>query len=238
MPRILVSLFCIAILSAAASATTIVASETSEVRYADPDAVITTSNLLVCNGGSSSSNHTKLYTKYDLSSLTEDVDTATLTLTVRGNDFSVEGDDVILIYGYTGSSTCSSSTVTWNNAPANVTNSAESFTSDGTLLGSFEMIHNGANIVAGTEFSISGSALVDFLNSYGDSDVTIMVSVQTATTLNPAGTYVRRAGFAGVGHTTYDPPKLDITTVPEPASLSVILLGLGGLLVKRCKNCY
>ena len=104
--------------------------------------------------------------------------------------------------------------LTWNNAPGNDPNS-NGFTSDMVSLGSFTEVGDGV------EISFSSAALIDWLNTDTDKVVTLAFRKTTQTSYNSVFESTE-GGFA---------PKLDLTYVPEPATIAI--LGLGGLMIRR-----
>ena len=170
---------------------------------------------------------TKSYMRFDISGLSQAVDSATLSL-VHATSSNTEGDETfdIDVYGLnngtTGETTWTETGIKWENAPGEPGNDpADNAFENATLLGTITVdVSNGL----GTTYTLSSAALVTFLNAGGltDDEVTIMLTAQDLDT-NSEG-----VNFASRNNTTYAAPKLSMTEVPEPATMS--LLGIGGLL--------
>jgi len=110
-----------------------------------------------------------------------------------------------------------SSSLTWNNAPANDTAGQGLITAQITWIA--DTTHTlSVPAGAGSTVSDSSAALLGFLNADQDGKVTFILA--------PGGTtYLLGAGSSAA-------PSLTLTySVPEPATLAV--LGLGGLLLRR-----
>lgn len=173
----------------------------------------------------------KSYARFDLTDAPDTVTEATLTLTNAGFlgssssskvwTFEVYGllDNFVPGSGILGN-TWGESAITWNNAPANNTASAYGVIAGsvygGAPLGTFTITGTGS---VGATYSISGSALVDFLNS--DTDGLGTFIIVRPTDGDTTDSIVHR--FASRENATYSGPQLSL--LPEPATL--VLLGLG-----------
>ena len=166
----------------------------------------------------------KGYMRFGLSSLTEDVGSATLTLTLSYEDMGDSESATIDIYGLndgtTGETTWSETTLTWNNAPGNDTSG--NGLNNATYLGSITVSGSDA---LGTTYTTSGTGtnLVSFLNADANDEVTLILT---------AGSVDSVASF-GTGENGYSAPQLDITLIPEPATLCLLGLGGIGILIRR-----
>ncbi|MCD4825177.1 MAG: DNRLRE domain-containing protein [Phycisphaerae bacterium] len=191
-----------------------------------------TSTALKCYNRSASTLDHKSYMRFDISGLTNDVETATLNLRIRTSSY-IDTNVTVQVYGLNNGDAGESwgeGTITWNNAPANDTSNpnndshgAYGFTSSATLLGTIEIAHN---LAGDTLVTLSNTALINFLNADTDGQVTLMCNGGTVWADD-------EVQFASRSHDTMTGPELDITVTPEPATM--VLLGLGGvgLLIRR-----
>lgn len=190
----------------------------------------------------------KAYVGFDLSSLTQSVADATFTLTIAPitgtwnpnteNDDDADGfgtEFFFNVYGITESTELGwgESAITWNDAPANVTSSGNAVeSSDTSFLGSFSIDGDGND---GDTVSVTGSSLVNYLNSAGDTSPSFIIVRETAPDDPNTNTLIHHfySSEAGSGM-----PELSITTVPEPSAFA-LLAGFAGLtyvMVRRRTN--
>ncbi len=166
----------------------------------------------------------KSYLKFDTSSITKTVTSATLELVAKYNTGGTNRYDIELKFyglndGAAGETTWAEGTITWDNAPGN-TDTPSDF-ENATLLGTITVP---GNTPAGSTISFSSAGLVNFLNADSNNTVTIMIS---------SGSQVNGdVYFASKEHKTYAAPKLSVTLVPEPATIGLLVLGCG-LLSRR-----
>ena len=152
-------------------------------------------NVVVWSGGGG----IKGYMRFDVSSITKDLDLARLTVTTIDGQFAPGTTAWGLDDGDPGES-WDESTIVWNTAPANDTNSTVAFLANATYLGVFVNINN----VAGGTGDVSGAALKNFLNADTDGQVTLMFA-------SPNGfTYL-----ASKEHATLAPPTLTVRESPQ-----------------------
>jgi hypothetical protein len=157
----------------------------------------------------------KAYIGLDLSGLEkgEKITAAQLSFTFvpTGMGFGSElPDATFAVYGLRDESLddWDSKTLRWHNAPANKPGGAALDGDKVVRLGSF-VIAQGE--LTGTR-SISGDALVDFLNSDTNGTVTFILVRETAEKGDRANLV---HGFAGKNHPTLPPPTLKLTVVKE-----------------------
>ena len=197
---------------------------------ADDDNFGSSITLRMKNGGTSSPNfHRKSYIRFDLASLANlAVAAANLELTIDTADANTPTDAIYTfnVFGLEDSNAgedWSESDITWNNAPANDTNSGSDLTSDAVLLGRFDI--EGAGTPGTTFTALEGANLVDFLNSDTNNLATFILTredPQTGVSNNIVHRF--RSGEFGSGSSG---PQLDVTAVPEPSSF---ILGLASVV--------
>ena len=172
----------------------------------------------------------KAYMRFDLSGISNlsQISSATLHLTAtnsNGTTLSTWVNQTVSIYGLydsswgegtgplAGVSDTTGNTITWNHAPSNDTSSSTGFLSPATLIDTFN-----ANGTVG-EYAFTSTALANYLkNATAGGTVTLL--------LNTTGTSGIYMGSRDNGASARR-PSLDVTVVPEPATLA--LLGLGGI---------
>jgi hypothetical protein len=156
----------------------------------------------------------KGYLRFDVSGTIMD---ASLDLTVTTNNEGGGGVTpqtfTIEVYGLAESldHTWTENDITWNNAPGNDTSSSN-FTEDATLLGSFIV----EPIPVGNMVSFSDPALVDFINSDTDNQVTLLLRRTAGTSSS------HNVAFASKENTSYSAPTLNTIAAtrafgPNPA---------------------
>ena len=218
------------LVAASAQAVVIDPEDDTRVYHGTPTGNEGATNNLTVKADSASLNDYKPYMRFDLSSFTPTITSASLDLIAQGE--AMEANDVLTVNVYglndgtAGETTWTEGGITWNNAPGNVTTSDAGFVNS-TLLGTFDVTDNGS--IVGTTYSFSSAALITFLNADTNNKVTIMLSSAEGSGDDADANYV---SFAGFEHATYDGPKL--TVIPEPATMG--LLGIGGLLALVRKN--
>ena len=152
-------------------------------------------NVVVWSGGGG----IKGYMRFDLSSITRDLDLARLTVTTIDGQFW-PGTTAWGLDDADPGESWGELTMVWNTAPANDTGSTTAFLGNATYLGDFANINN----VAGGTGDLFGGALVNFLNTDTDGKATLMFA-------SPNGfTYL-----ASKENTTWPPPTLTVRESPE-----------------------
>ena len=116
--------------------------------------------------------------------------------------------------------------LTWNNAPANDTSSGYQFTSDATgVLGTFMMTGGRYGGYVGEEYNVSTPDLLNFINTDTDDQVTFMIG--------RVGVSSAWHGIAAREMGSQPGPILKLTYEPVPEPVTMMLLGLGGVLTLR-----
>jgi len=160
-------------------------------------------------------NSRKGYLRFDLSSIAQPIANAALELVYAGTneDEPLANPSTYSVYALTDQSAGENwqeSTITWNNAPANDTNSGGGFlASDSTFLGSFTVDFSSTLIGDVVQFSSPG--FVTFLNADTDNFATIMLSRQQEN--------FSLESFASKEHETFAPPTLEYSVIPIPAAV-------------------
>jgi hypothetical protein len=180
----------------------------------------------------------KPYLRFDLSSFSDEVASATLSLVVNSND-SGGGDPTpnsftVNVYGLNdghagenwvegngGTDNNPLNEIVWDNAPGNDTSSGTGFLGiQTTHLGSFDVT---TSDVVGNTVTFSSAALVTFLNADTDDSVTLMLARTEGNAKNLAFRSKENSGGAFA-------PALDLAPVPEPSTFALAALGLLGLI--------
>lgn len=181
----------------------------------------------------------KAYLRFDLDAagVSAAVDTASLDLDfIAVNNLGQPRQ--VNVFGLTdghGDENWLENTITWSNAPANDVNSVggayttpgtAGVTSDAIFLGTYDMAAgNGVH-------SLSNQNLVDFLNADTNGIVTFIL---TASGIDAADVNQQIVTKEGVGdpYNLGNIPTLNVTTIPEPASVALFAAGLIGTIVRR-----
>ena len=143
-------------------------------------------------------NDRKVYMRFDVSGIIME---ASLDLTVSTNNEGGGGTTpqtfTVEVYGLAESldHTWAEDTITWNNAPGNVTTNHD-FNTDATMLGSFLVDQT----PAGDTISFSDPALVDFINADTDNQITLLFRRTT-------GNGSHNLGFASKEHASASKPS-------------------------------
>lgn len=218
--------------------------------------------FLSAHNGAGTSRWEKSLFRFDLGSLNPvSISDVTLTLTYIGNagggslgannasmtfNFAVYGllnshSGNTWVEGNGGTDNIPVGEINWNTAPGHNTGSGSGVLSaatynSGAALATFSIV--GAGTV-GTQFNLNSTALTSFLQSDTDGLATFIL-VQTTTFASDitsgvdANTYDH--SFATKEHATYAEPTLNVTTVPEPSTLGLILAGWLTFFLRRARR--
>jgi hypothetical protein len=186
----------------------------------EPDANFgTTDTIYLKNDWGTGFVNRKGYVRFDLSSVNEPIDDASLSLSFVEDTHTTSAVWSFNVYGLSdghAGENWSETGITWNNAPANNTSSGGSLLGgQASHLGSFEI--DTSTLVAGDAVTFSSSGLTSFLQSDTD-DLVTLVFIRPDLTLT-------NVGFATKEHSEFAPPTLTLTTVPVPGA--AILFGAG-----------
>ncbi len=147
-----------------------------------------------------------VYIGFDLSTVSNTISSATMTV---AQDKAKATASTITVYGLTD--TWSESTLTWNNAPQNDTNSITGMLSGATDLGTLAWAAGGDD---GTTLNFSSTALTTFLNAASGDEATLVLVITGGGT---------SGNFYNYESTVGDGPTLTLTSVsvPLPSTFSI-----------------
>ena len=137
-----------------------------------------------------------------------------MQLALTFENFTTPATYIVNVYGLNnsfGGDGWSESTITWNNAPANL--GLDTLTGDATHMGTIT-VNNGAQ--SGTVYSLDDPDLLSFINEDTDGLVTLILISDTA---NQATTV---AYFASNDHLMYGAPELLLLAQPHAGTMIVI----------------
>ena len=169
----------------------------------------------------------KSYVRFDTSSIGQ-VSDATLTFSISSisdSGFNPNTDHIANVFGLVdghAGEAWDETTVTWNNAPANVTNSPNAFTRNAILLGTFSV---SPSVALGEPIIFSSDELINFINSDTNDLLTLMVSGSNA--------IVHGTGFATKENSTFAAPMLEVVGIPEPSSAFILIGASSGFILRR-----
>ena len=169
--------------------------------------------LLLVKNAPTSGYLRRAYLRFDLAPLhTRQIADATLTLNFAPTGFgyaSLTGDCTFAVYGVTDDTqdAWTADSLTWENAPAYSPDAGLVDGTHATRLGSFTLPRG---VVSGA-WSISGTALADFLNHDANRRATMVVVRETSEPGNGSAVH----GFAGNRHPELAPPTLRLTLADE-----------------------
>ena len=175
------------------------------------------------------SRHT--YLRWDLSTLSGTATDASMKVMVA---FAQSIPVDMAVYGLNDGNAGESwteSTITWNNAPGNDTAVHDLLAGEVTLLGTLSAP---VGTVAGDILTFSTPDLVNFINADTDDQVTIILVNDSFTggSADYSAQLMRKESTDTLPSTGLSyAPTLEITTVPEPATLALLGLSLAGVVV-------
>jgi hypothetical protein len=222
MPRKLIYLvsFVVSVLSLISSAQAGEATADTFVRGADNGDTNygNNSNVTIKNANGNSYDR-KAYIRFDIAGSTSE---ASLDLTVSTNNNGGGGTTpqtfTVEVFGLAESldHTWTENDITWNNAPGNDTSSSN-FTADATLLGSFIV----DPIPVGNIISFSDPALVDFINSDTDNQITILLRRTAGTSSSHNLAFASKENTSGYSAPTLNAELATQAYGPNPADGSL-----------------
>lgn len=188
----------------------------------------------------SSANYRKVYIGFErpLLDALEHITDATLSLQMTSADRTVPAGNSVTLQVHlltdTNLANWGETTITWNNAPANVVNSATAFAADKSILAAEMTWPAGTVLSADSILDIAlNEAAIERLNQLDpNAPITLMLSLFTSANADFTFSFHSR-------ETTVEgamPPMLNLQTllVPEPGSAS--LLAVGALLLLRSRR--
>jgi hypothetical protein len=236
IPKLLLVALAVALVAqtvASAATVTVTGIKSTEARRAVSSLTTNpeTTKITMKSDSSNTSKLAKSWVKWDLNSvysanpgLKGNISGATLTMYVyctvsTARTLNVVGVNDGVAQAWTGTD------ITWANAPGNDTTSPTAFnTSVTTTVGPMSIpVTTGAAYFNLTPVTLTGQALVDFLNTDSDGIISLgLASGGVSFQIDLMSMYYNSGAYA---------PTLDLTGTPEPATLAI--LGLGGLLLRR-----
>ena len=190
-------------------------------------------SLTVMTYGTNLTNCYKAYMRFDISSITSAVETATFQIKQKGASSSWNNGNPkeVKVFGLNdgvvGETTWDESTITWNNAPGNDTAALDGFV-DATYLGYFTHVGTWEGWRPfGSESTPSFDALASFINADTNGTITLMLAQDTEAPDNDNIYSVFHSRESG------NVPALYYTPVPEPASCLYVTMAAWLLLVRR-----
>lgn len=229
--------------TATAGATSLTPNADAYVYRPSPDTNYGTANFLQVKNDNLSTGtfDRKSYVRFDLSSVTTPIGSAIFSLTGVsgvGTPPAANQQSTFNIYGLTSTSSNQNwgeTSITWNNAPANDTNSDFGVTLEATSLGSFTVSGTGN----GTTFSVDNSNLVNFINArLGTTDKLATFIVGRVTPSSTIGDYVHafNSRESGLGGATLAVQPVPFEFSPGVGVLSLVALGGVTQLQRQVKN--
>ena len=200
------------------------------VRLGQPNNNFGGATQVVIKDANNGSTTRKGYLRFDLSSITQEALQAGLTLDIStnnqgGNNGTIPAEfQNVQVYGLTDESldNWNEGTIDFDNAPGNQAGDGLNGSLT-TLLGTFNVEDN-----AGGSVIFANQNLVDFINADTNGLATLILR-------RNGGSGSANLGFASKENSTLNAPRLDVVTeaVPEPATATLALLSLGGLMMRR-----
>jgi len=171
------------------------------------------------------------YLRWDLSSLSGTATSVEMSIMVA---FAQNVPANVDIYGLNDGNPgegWTENTITWNNAPGNDTSGNDPLPAEVTYLGTMTA---GVGTAAGNILTFSNAALTNLINADTDNQVTLILVNPDPTGDDTSVQFMRKEDTDTLPSTglTYA-ATLTIETVPEPAGIALLSLGLLGALVRR-----